>query len=247
MRVEFFGTAGFHPNEERHTSGLFVPDAAPNDAFLIDAGTGTFRLLGRKLPPRLHVFLTHAHLDHCCGLTFLFNVIFGGETEIFIYSNAPTIHAVKNLLFNPALFPLDLPFELREVVPGESFQVAGANVNTFLLTHPGGALAYRFDWPHTSLATVTDTTGDGRYFSFIRGTKVLIHERNFPDDMEDVAEASGHCTSTAFVDAARDSGASIVAATHFDPLTPGDPLEQDDVLTRLPGVISARDGMIIEF
>lgn len=247
MRVEFFGTAGFHPNEERHTSGLFVPDVGPNDAFLIDAGTGTFRLLRRELPPTLHVFLTHAHLDHCCGLTFLFNVIFAGTTQIIIYANADTIHAVRNLLFNPALFPLDLPFELREIVPGEPFSVAGAQVDTCLLTHPGGALAYRFDWPQTSLATVTDTAGDRRYLPFIEGAKVLIHERNFPDGMESVADASGHCTSAAFVEAARASKAQIVVATHFDPLTLGDPLEQDDVYARFPSAISARDGLVIEF
>jgi ribonuclease Z len=247
MRFEPLGTAGFHPSEERHTSGVFLPDAAPDHAFLLDAGSGTFRLVGRELPSNLHVFLTHAHLDHVCGLSFLLNISLRRAINIEIYGDARTLETVRDHLFAPAIFPLGLPFPLHEIAPGASFEVAGAQINTFALTHPGGALAYRFDWPQKSLALVSDSAGDGRYFGFIEGADALIHERNFPDSKAHLADSSGHCTSSALVEAARASGAKIVVATHFDPLTPGDPLEEDDVYARLPGVISARDGMTIEF
>ncbi len=247
MRVEFFGTAGFHPNAERHTSGIFIPDAAPGEAFLLDAGTGTWRLTARDLPPRLHIFLTHAHLDHVAGLTYLLDVAHGRDLEITLYGNAATLQAARSELFGSPLFPLQMTYPTREIALGTPLEIAGVRVSSFPLTHPDGCLALRFDWPQKSLAYVTDTVGDDKYFGFIRGADLLIHERNFPDRLGELALASGHCTSSDLVRAARDCGAKTVVATHFNPLTLEDPLLEDDVYAQIPGVISARDGQIVEF
>ena len=247
MRVEFLGTAGYHPNAERHTSGVLIPDAAPDDAFLLDAGTGTWRLIGRTLPSRLHIFLTHAHLDHIAGLTYLLDVSFNRELEITLYGDKATLHAATTSLFESPLFPLPFSHPTRELVTGESLEIAGVKVSTHPLTHPNGCLALRFDWPEKSLAYVTDTVGDDGYFDFIRGVDLLIHERNFPDHLKTLAVASGHCTSADLVRAAHSSGAKTVVATHFNPLTLSDPLLEDDLYAQLPGVLSARDELRVEF
>lgn len=247
MRVEFFGTAGFHPNAERHTAGIFIPDAAPGHAFLLDAGTGTWRLTARDLPPKLHVFLTHAHLDHIVGLTYLLDVMHGRDLEITISGNARTLDAARRALFGSPLFPLEMTYATREISPDAPLEVAGAQVSAFPLTHPNGCLALRFDWPQKSLAYVTDTVGDDLYLDFIAGVDLLIHERNFPDRQAEIALASGHCTSSDLVRAARASGAKQVVATHFNPLTTTDPLLEDDVYAQIPGIIAARDELRVEF
>ncbi len=250
MRVEFLGTAGFHPNAHRHTAGILISDAAQSDmqsdAFLLDAGTGTWRLIGRDLPPRLHIFLTHAHLDHIAGLTYLLDVCLNRDLEVTLYGDRATLHAAQTSLFASPLFPLPFAHPTREIVPGETFEVAGAQVSSFLLTHPNNCLALRFDWPQKSLAYITDTVGDDRYFPLIKGVDVLIHERNFPDHLREIAVVSGHCTSADLVRAARFSGARQVIATHFNPLTPTDPLLEDDVYAQIPGVIAARDELCLE-
>lgn len=247
MRVEFFGTAGFHPNAERHTAGIYLPEAAPNHAFLLDAGTGTWRLTTRQLPPHLHIFLTHAHLDHITGLTYLLDVSALQSTQILIYGDAKTLEAARGALFGSPLFPLEMSYATREITPQKAFEVAGVQINTHPLIHPGGCLAYRLDWPGKRLAYVTDTQSDDSYFPFISGADLLIHERNFPDRLDELARKSGHSTSSDLVRAARSSGAKRVAAIHFNPLTTGDPLVEDDVYGQLPGVIGARDEMVIEF
>jgi ribonuclease Z len=246
MHAQFLGTAGYHPNENRHTSGIIIPDASPDDAFLLDAGTGTFRLLDIALPTNLHVFLSHAHLDHTCGLTFLFDVAWNRGLNITIYSEEKTLRAA-NQLFDSLLFPLTNNYNCVVISPESSIEIGGIDVSAYHLTHPGGALAFRFDWPRTSLAYVTDTAGDDRYFDFIRGTDLLIHECNFPDRLEELADASGHCTSAALVRAAKASGATQVIGTHFDPRTLTDPLEDDDVYGQINGVIAAYDGLNFEF
>src|SRR4028119_643953 len=117
MRVEFLGTAGFHPNSQRQTSGVLLPDVASESAFLLDAGTGTFRLIGRDLPPHLHIFLSHAHLDHTAGLTFLLDVAYGRDLDITVYGDAVTLDCVRKQLFDSPLFPLPLDYATHEITP----------------------------------------------------------------------------------------------------------------------------------
>ena len=253
MRAEFLGTAGYHPSETRHTTGIFVPDAAPDDAFLLDGGSGTFRLIGRPLPARLHVFMTHAHLDHTFGLTFLYNVAHatrqtqGRDLKIVLHGDAKTRDAVCDNLFTPLLFPLDFHWQWHEIEAAKPFEVAGVRVNTALLTHPGGSLGYRFSWPDKTLGFVTDSSGNSNYYPLIEGADLLIHERNFPDKFAELALESGHCTSSDLIAAGRAAGAAQIAAIHFNPLTVCDPLEEDDVYAHLPNVVAASDGLTLEF
>lgn len=242
----FLGTAGYHPSETRHTSGVFVPDASPDDAFLLDAGTGTFRLIEREIPRRLHVFLTHAHLDHSMGLTFLFNVAWNRDLEITVYAEKSALEAVKTLFDSP-LFPLPPNFHTRVLEAGAPLEIGGARVSICDLVHPGGSIALRFDWSETSLALVTDTIGNDDYFEFLGGVHTLIHECNFPNRFKKLADVSGHCTSAALIRAARSCGAKQVVATHFNPRTKFDPLLEDNVYREISGVVAAFDGLEVEF
>lgn len=246
MKLEFLGTAGYHPTERRDTSCIFLSEVTAEDAFVLDAGTGFYRLVGRPLPQRLHIFLTHAHLDHVCGLTYLYNVLLNQKTQVKLYASAATLHAVTTSLFSSPLFPLPFHYPTQEIVPGEELEVAGARLTSFVLTHPGDSLAFRFDWPDKSLAYVTDTAGDARYVDFISDVDMLIHERNFADELDELARLSGHCTSADIVKVAHCSRAKRIALTHFNPLTTSEPTEEDALLQQLPQVISAREGLVLD-
>lgn len=247
MNVEFLGTAGYHPSATRHTSCAYIADAGHDCAFVLDAGTGFFRLIGRPLPAHLHIFLTHAHLDHVSGLTYLLNALWNQKCEVTVYGDERTLHTVQNDLFDSPLFPLPFTHQTRVVEPHQAIKACDAQVSVFPLTHPGGSLAYRFDWPDRSLAYVTDTAGDGRYIPFIQGVDLLIHERNFNDELHEIAVASGHCTSEAVAHVAREAQAKRVAITHFNPLTEHDPLEEDSLRVEHPNAISAVDGLMLQF
>ncbi|MDF2440445.1 MAG: hypothetical protein JWN98_1429 [Abditibacteriota bacterium] len=251
MNVEFLGTAGYHPNEQRHTSCVYLAAASANHAsdcgFVLDAGTGFFRLCGRALPSQLHIFLSHAHLDHICGLTYLLDVLWQQSCAVTIYGDSQTLQIARTQLYGSPLFSLTLQHATVELTPQQPIEVAGVRVSVFPLAHPGGSLAYRFDWSTRSLAYVTDTCGDGRYIDFIRDVDLLIHERNFANALAHLAAPSGHCASDDVVRAAQESGAKQVAITHINPLQSGDPMDDDDLRACLPNAVGAVDGLMLSF
>lgn len=248
MNIEFLGTAGYHPSETRHTSCAVIERAAPDRHFVLDAGTGFFRLIGRSLPAHIDIFLSHAHLDHIFGLTFYLDLLHSAKSpcELTIYGARECLDAVLGLFDSP-LFPVAYSGKCVIVEPGQSLDVDGVKVSACPLTHPGGSLAYRFDWPGKSLGYVTDTVGDGSYIPFITGVDLLIHERNFSDNMQELAELSGHCTTEDVIRVAEQSRAGRLVVTHFNPLVEGDPLDEDHLRHVCPNVIAARDGLILEF
>lgn len=218
MRVEFLGTGGYHPNERRHTACVLLPDIG----LAFDCGTSAFRLAPRVRTPELDVYLSHAHLDHIAGLTFLLVPLLQGTlSRVRVHANAKTLDAVREHLFADAVFPMMPEFEF--VTLQERHAVAGGGTLTWIpLKHPGGSTGFRIDWPGRSLAYITDTTADGSYTDFVRGVDVLMHECYFPDELAEWAPKTGHSHTTPVAQLARAAGVGRLFLVHVDPQRPDD-------------------------
>jgi ribonuclease Z len=245
MQLTFLGTGGYHPNERRHTASLLLPDIG----IALDAGTGFFRVQERLKTDTLDVFLTHAHLDHVCGLTFfLVPVLRGDVSQVRVHGTKKTLAAVRTHLFAEALFPVEPPFEWCELPATSEIEISHGGKLTWIgLEHPGGSVGYRIDWPDRSLAYITDTTAPGNYLAFIRNVDVLIHECYFPDDMQDWAQKTGHSSATAVAKVAQAAGAKRLYLVHTDPQHPeDDPIELDSIRRIFPATELAEDLQHIE-
>ena len=77
LRLHCLGTAGYHPNATRHTSCYFLPESG----IVLDAGSGIFALPPLVETSSLDILLSHAHLDHTLGLTFLLDVLFQLQSD----------------------------------------------------------------------------------------------------------------------------------------------------------------------
>ena len=159
MRLHCLGTVGYHPNATRQTSCFFLPESG----ILLDAGTGIFRLPDLIQTESLDVLLSHAHLDHTVGLTFLLDVLHRRPVnQLRIWAESNKIAAIRDHLFHELLFPAELDAEWMpidnhpEFAVGDNIQVAWRPQQ-----HPGGSVAFRIDWKSDKrLVYATDTTGD---------------------------------------------------------------------------------------
>jgi ribonuclease BN (tRNA processing enzyme) len=231
MKLLLLGTGGYHPSETRETACLMLPELG----LLLDAGTAMYRADEHLATDRLDIFLSHAHLDHVIGLTYLFDVLHGKPVE--------------QHLFAPALFPIRPSFETR-ALRGEAALPQGGRLTHFPLEHPGGATGFRLDWPGRSLAYVTDTTArpDAAYLEHIRGVDLLIHECYFNDELADKAELTGHSCVTPTAELARAAGVGRLILTHINPLAPADaPLDLARAQAIFPATELGHDRQEIEF
>ncbi len=213
MRLRMLGTAGYHPNELRHTSCYMLP--APG--FVLDAGTGFFRVRDHLCTTSLHIFLSHAHLDHVVGLTYLLDVLYEKPIQqVVLYGMPEHLRAVTTFLFDSPLFPLPFAYQTLPIQP--EFTVEGVQVQTRLLHHPGGSVGYRLNWPDRSLAYITDTRCSTEYQDFVQGVGLLLHECNFPDRHGELARVSGHSTISPVLRLARAAGVQrLVSDPHQPP------------------------------
>ena len=220
MQLLLLGTTGYHPNARRHTACLLLPEIG----LVLDAGTGFFRIRDWLQTSELDVFLTHAHLDHVVGLTFLFDVAYeSGLQATRVYGDAGHLQAIQEHLFAKPLFPIVPPLTwhtLKSPMPISG----GGTLRSFPLEHPGGSLGFRLDWPERSFAYVTDTTArpDAPYIEQIRGVDLLIHECYFPDGYEELAVRTGHSCLSPVIAVAQAAEVKRLVLIHVNPLSSDD-------------------------
>ncbi len=246
MRLVLLGTTGYHPNDQRQTACFLLPECG----VMLDAGTGLYRSADYLAGPELDIFLTHAHLDHVIGLSFLFDVTFAHPlSRIVVHGQSEKLAAIQEHLFSPLLFPVPPPCRF-EPLEGAVTVGHGGRVSWFPLVHPGGSVGYRLDWPGHSLAYVTDTTAspDAPYLEQIRGVDLLLHECYFPDRRAEWATRTGHSHTTPVAQTARRAGVGRLLLVHLNPLaSEEDPIQLDVARSIFPRTEIGEDLMELDF
>lgn len=246
MKLLLLGTTGYHPNDRRETPCLLIPE----HGIMLDAGTAVYRA-GRHLQTsELSIFLTHAHVDHVIGLTYLFNVIrVHPLDQIRVYASPEKLAAIDEHLFSEFLFPLKPNYESHPLL-GEVPLPCGGRLSHFPLKHQGGSTGYRLDWPGHSMAYVTDTTAsvDADYVEEIRGVDLLVHECYFPDAYAEWSRRTGHSCTTPVAQVARQAGVTRLVLVHINPLlTEDDPIGLAVARAIFPNTQIGEDLMELEF
>ena len=179
MKLILLGTGGYFPTSRRHTACLMLPEIG----VVLDAGSGMCRIGKYLQTDQLDIFLSHAHLDHISGLTYLVNLVPPNVlARTTVHGDAAKLAAVRDICLPSRSFPVAPPFRFAPLA--ESCPLPdGGTLEYFPLVHPGGSLGFRLDWPGHSMAYVTDTTADvgADYVHNIRGVDLLVHEAYFAD------------------------------------------------------------------
>ena len=233
MRLMLLGTQGWIPTPRRETTCLAVYD--DDVLFIFDAGTG----LGRFLQPpaadlldgtrEIHLFLTHYHLDHVCGLAYLPGIV--GDRPLLVHvpeaglNGVDPEHGVPDLIrkpFNPSGFAEQRNVHLQVMREGDN-AVATHTIRLRAQCHPDTTVAYRLD---DRLVLATDTVADAQTADFARGARVLLHEA-WLDGVEEDDPAQRRFVETAYrahssarqvARIAADAGVGSLVLMHLNPL-----------------------------
>jgi ribonuclease Z len=244
MKLVLLGTGGYYPTPQRQTACVMLPEIG----VVLDAGTGMYRLGDHLQSDRLDIFLTHAHLDHITGLTYLINILPPDVlAQTTIHGDAEKLNAIREHLFADAIFPVAPTFKFKPLSGPHPLPLSGT-LTHFPLAHPGGSIGFRLDWPDRSLAYVTDTTATANapYADAIRGVDLLLHEAYFVDDPQNLAATTGHSCLSSVAQLAADVKPGKLVLVHLDPRTE---IDAEVQLSRriFANICAAKDGDEFDF
>jgi phosphoribosyl 1,2-cyclic phosphodiesterase len=233
------------PETLRYGGNTSCVEVRTNDDSLVvlDAGTG-IRELGRtELPERIHLLLTHLHLDHIEGLGF-FAPVWRRETEVHVWgppSPTRTLEARVGRYFSPPLFPrhlTDLPCRLRfHDVPAEEWELEGLRICAAPVAHPGPTLGYRLSENGRALAYIPDHEPalsasleelPGEWISgweLAAEADLLLHDAQFSEDEYPSRVGWGHSSVAHAVSFAARANARQLLLFHHDPWRTDDELD----------------------
>ena len=204
--LEVLGCSGSIGIPRQGTTSFLI-----DDDILIDAGTGLCELDFNRLERIEHVFITHSHLDHICGLPFLIDTVGVHRSKpLRVYAIEATINALKQHIFNEEIWPdfTKIPTEQHPVLeympiePEQSLQFGRRCISTFLVEHTVPAIGVLLDTPTGGWCFSGDTHRTDRLFSVVNSAKKLDYlfiESAFPDKEKWLADLAKHlCPSLLF-------------------------------------------------
>jgi phosphoribosyl 1,2-cyclic phosphodiesterase len=212
---------------------------------VLDAGTG-IRSLGIALAanaPRLHILLTHLHLDHIQGLMF-FAPAFKTDTEIAIWGPAAPDSSLENRIGRYISAPLS-PVEVRELpctvsfrdAPETEWQIGAARITAASVTHRGPTLGFRVTEGDTSVCYIPDHEPalgaplrdlDSDWisgFDLAKDASLLIHDCQYSSDEYPDHTGWGHSGMSDALAFANRVEAQRLLLFHHDPLHSDDRLD----------------------
>lgn len=219
-RLMILGAGGWLPAHGRHTACALLRDGAA--AIMIDAGTGVGRLVEQpellEGVNRLDILLTHFHLDHVAGLSYLpalklcpETTLWGPGRQLYGRPTAEILAELSNEPFHP------VPLEQQDIdirdLPASEIDLAGVRIQARRQDrHSAPTLALRFD---DLLCWMTDTAFDPASAPFAAGCRIVAHEAWFTAAEPRSPEV--HSSAAQAAQVAATAGAERLLLIHLPP------------------------------
>lgn len=218
-----------------------------SEVLLFDAGTGLLNLPEHvwKTHKRVHIFLSHSHLDHLMGIPMC-PLMFDPKVEAIFYSpDVGNIQKALHQLMNPPLWPVGtnvFKAQLRyESLGKESCQIGdGAIVVSHMpVDHPGQCYAYRVEWDDCSVVYATDCELDAKgckkMIDFAENTGLLILDAQYTLEEYPRYEGYGHSDIDTASSVILGSGALQGLLFHHSPTRTDEQLDEIEAYVKQKG------------
>ncbi|HEX3510993.1 MAG TPA: MBL fold metallo-hydrolase [Solirubrobacteraceae bacterium] len=213
---------------------------------ILDAGTGIRNATIDESAERIHVLLTHLHLDHIQGLLF-FAPLFEASADVTIWGPDAGGIPLRNRIGRYMSAPLT-PVELRELpshvefrdCPAEEWTIGSATIRAEAVIHRGPTLGFRIEDVDTTLCYLPDHEPallgplDRLADPWLSGyrlahrAQLLIHDAQYTEAEYPEHSGWGHSATAHVVEFAARCEAERTVLFHHDPSHTDD--ELDDLL-----------------
>ncbi len=233
------------------------------DAIIIDAGTGIFNLR-KHLPStvkKIHILLSHLHLDHIQGLLML-PEMFNGELEIVIYCGEHEEGSFEEhfrRLMQPPIWPCTPDIFSKKVsflpLPKGDFLLGDVAVSTMQGAHPNGIDIFKLTFQNGhSLVHVGDyevgvkPDVDEKLREFAKNADIILMDGMYAPEEYESRKGFGHSSWDMTANFAASAEAKKLKIIHHAPdhtdaiLLRG----QRDIMNKYPNVSFAREGEVLE-
>jgi phosphoribosyl 1,2-cyclic phosphodiesterase len=207
---------------------------------VFDAGSGIKNLsnaLMAKAEKRIQgkILISHPHWDHINALPFFAPLyVPGNDFEIIgAEQSGVTVRDFVTAQMDGVYFPITIRefgarVEFRDLREG-SYKIAGLDVETLLLSHPGNCLGYRINHAGRSVCYITDNElflPDSPYFSqeyedrlskFVEGADALITDTTYTDEQYPRFVGFGHSSVSQVASLAARAQVKTLYLFHHDP------------------------------
>ncbi len=245
--VRFWGTRGscaapFPDRMEFGGNTSCVSVRWPGGLALFDGGTGIAAMgefleeesqAGRTAPV-IHIFISHLHLDHVCGLPF-FSSFYRPGRQIHLYGCGGEKESFREALCRiagPPCWPLtpdqgaadvywhDLTPGCGWTLDGTGGQYPECRLSTMAADHPDGSMMYRLEVGRGSVVygldcELTERVQDS-YESFAAGCDLLIFDGMYTQEEYPRFRGFGHSAWQRGVELGKRCQAGLVCISHHD-------------------------------
>jgi phosphoribosyl 1,2-cyclic phosphodiesterase len=217
--------------------------AVGRELVVFDAGRGLAALghalrtqAGLRGVDRIHLLVTHAHMDHWEGLKDVeWFWRFGNGLEVWLYGTAEALGTIRRGFEPPAYVPLELlaqgtvrSLSWETLQAGADRPLAGGRLRAFALNHYSGAaetrrdldtLGFRLELPRGPVvAYVSDHEPTPATWptemAIVSGAHLVVYDAHFPDLQ---SHRHGHGSQEHAALVARAHAGTLVLAGHHGP------------------------------
>jgi len=261
FEVTFLGTNGScsYNNSKRQKYGSNTPCVAlkaGEETLIFDAGSGicSFRNMPYNKCAHIHLFFSHYHMDHIDGFLFC-SELFDPAKKFNIYGSGD-VKEILSSIISPPLCPVGTEAFRAEISycsigSGETILLSNdVKVQTYNLSHPGGALGYRVEFNGKSFCYCDDVEltahqDDEKLKDFTRDADLLVMDSAFSDG--NVIPGWGHSSPSECAKWAKQVNAKQLALYHYNYMMSDADIDEMEKAAKMifPNAVTAYDGMTV--